>query len=263
MSFESAKKYGAISSLMMIILPVISVVALAGLFISFIAFSISISIIPDFSGLFIGLIAIVIVLVAVGLTTLILFLIAMYRLSNYYNEPSIFINVLYALIIGVIGSIVVSLFSFFFTFQSTQFSPINPQLPLSSFANSIFSSLISTAINLVILIFSAVFYKRAFNKLAEKSGVNDFKTFGTLYLIGAVLTIIFVGALLVWIAWIFAYMGFRRLKPIEAQTAANQPISYATSVTGTPLCLSRYCQYCGSENKKDALYCRSCGKQLA
>jgi uncharacterized membrane protein len=187
----------------------------------------------------------------------------MYRLSKYYNEPSIFINILYALIIGVIGSIVASLYSFFSTFQSTQVSTINPQLPASSFASSIFSALILTAISLVISIFSAVLYMRAFNKLSEKSGVYDFKTVGTLYLIGAVLAIILVGALLIWIAWIFAYMGFRRLKPIEAQTAANQPISYTTSVTGTPLGLSRYCQYCGSENKKDALYCRSCGKQLA
>jgi uncharacterized membrane protein len=62
---------------------------------------------------------------------------------------------------------------------------------------------------------------RAFNKLGEKSEVDNFKTAGLLYLLGGALAIVGIGALLSWIAWIFAFMGFRSLKPKNIQTTAS------------------------------------------
>jgi len=56
------------------------------------------------------------------------------------------------------------------------------------------------AVFLVILIISSFFWKRAFNKLAEKSGNNNFNTAGLLILIGAAVPIVGIGGLIGWIA---------------------------------------------------------------
>jgi uncharacterized membrane protein len=76
---------------------------------------------------------------------------------------------------------------------------------------------------------------RAFNKLAEKSGDDNFKTAGLLYLLGTVLTIVLIGGLLIWIAWIFAAMGFNSLKPKEPPAPTS---AYPTSQTSGTVNLS-------------------------
>ena len=64
---------------------------------------------------------------------------------------------------------------------------------------------------------------RAFNLLGEKSGVHSFNTAGTLYIIGAVLELVGIGAIILWIAWILAASGFNALKPKPVETAPTYP----------------------------------------
>jgi uncharacterized membrane protein len=77
------------------------------------------------------------------------------------------------------------------------------------------------AVAFIFAVVSGIFYMRAFNKLSEKSGVDNFKTAGLLYLIGAATAIIGIGALIQWIAWIFAAMGYSSLKPKEPLTSPS------------------------------------------
>jgi uncharacterized membrane protein len=74
-------------------------------------------------------------------------------------------------------------------------------------------------------IVNAVLYMRAFNKLAEKSGIDNFKTAGLLYSIGVLLTFVLIGWILVWRAWIFAATGFHKLKP---SSVATPTVSFLT-----------------------------------
>ena len=99
---------------------------------------------------------------------------------------------------------------------------------------------------------------RAFNKLGEKSGINNFKTAGLLYLIGMVLSIVGIGVLLLWIAWIFAALGFHSLKPSSTSTFVSSDLQ--TSLTG--IAQKKFCPYCGTENTADSIYCVVCGKKL-
>ena len=99
---------------------------------------------------------------------------------------------------------------------------------------------------------------RAFNTLGEKSGVESFKTAGLLTIIGYVLTIVGVGVILVWIAWIFAVAGFHSLKE------APQP-SYPSNMASVPanaMSQTRYCPYCGAENALTSEFCTQCGRHL-
>jgi uncharacterized membrane protein len=56
-----------------------------------------------------------------------------------------------------------------------------------------------------------------------KSGEKIFETAGLLWLIGAFLTIILVGFILIWIAWILIVVGFFSIKTPAAQPPATLP----------------------------------------
>ncbi|MEM2755195.1 MAG: DUF996 domain-containing protein, partial [Candidatus Methanomethylicia archaeon] len=72
--------------------------------------------------------------------------------------------------------------------------------------------ILSLVILVIFLILQAVFYKKSFTLLAEKSGEKMFNTAGMIMLIGAVLTIIVIGVILLLIAWILAAVAFLSIK---------------------------------------------------
>ena len=189
--------------------------------------------IPSFSISF-GFLTVFILLGIITFIGIILFIIGMRRLSRYYDESGIFKNVLYGFVLNVVGSVTATVIEFAFVLESirsinqTGTTQIAATLgPAVSTAASVSTELIigyyaALAIGLVLGIISAVLYMRAFNKLAEKSGKDNFRTAGLLYLLGTVLTIVLVGGLLIWIAWIFATTGFNSLKPKEASATKPQ-----------------------------------------
>ena len=263
MSLESGKKYGYIASMIHVILPVVAVVLFLFLFI----YQLSSLLTPSVSSslLLTGLsLATSITIAAISLAGFILFMLSMHRLSKYYNEPGIFRNVLYAFALNIIVSIIA--WVIMIVYMSSIISQIS-QGNLSTtaagstnaataFASLIVVFLAFLFIAFVFLVITAVLYWRAFNQLAGKSRIEDFKTAGLLYLIGSILCIIGVGIILVWIAWIYAAKGYKQLSP--------QPYSASTIVsTSTPTVTSKiYCSYCGTENVAEAVFCKNCGKQL-
>jgi hypothetical protein len=87
----------------------------------------------------------------------------------------------------------------------------------------------------------------------EKSEVDNFGTGGLLYLIGMIIPLI------AWIAWIFAAMGFNKLKTIPA---TPQTGSYYTQPSLSSTTQTKRCPNCGTENKVDEILCGNCGKTL-
>ena len=62
-------------------------------------------------------------------------------------------------------------------------------------------------------------FRRAFSLLAQKSGEHSFETAGNLLWWGAILTIVFgIGLILIFIAWIFATIGFFSIKTTTQPT---------------------------------------------
>jgi len=92
----------------------------------------------------------------------------------------------------------------------------------------------------VFFLLAASHLKATFTKLAEKTGEGSFSTAGTLFFVGSILTIVMVGFLLIFIAWIFATIGFFSMKSRQYQpypkngngSTAAQP---ATQPTQTQL----------------------------
>lgn len=207
-----------------------------------------------------GVIGLILVLAGLAIAGFIMFMIAMHRLANYYKEPGIFSSVLYAFIINVIGIILaLGVFAIFILSAISGFTRTTTSTNVMPFViQIILSYLILLGVAVVFSIVSAVLYMRAFNKLAEKSGVDSFKTAGLLYLIGGI-PVIGVGGLISWIAWIFAYLGFRKLQPVSA---AIPTVSYPYQQPTNAMPMKRVCPNCGAINNADTLYCASCGKPL-
>ena len=258
MSLESGRKFGYYSSLINVIMPIVAIVSVIAIIISSIATSatqITNGTIGPATSFLAGLIIFIVAIAAIGIAGFIMFMYAMYSLSNYYKESAIFKNVLYAFIVSLVsaGVIIALEVAVFISAFAGIFSINSPSAITPAFTQIFLTYAVVLVVGLVFGIVNGVLYMRAFNKLKEKSGVDNFGTAGLLILIGVFIPII------AWIGWIFAAMGFNKLKTIPS------PSPYAPYSIQPPLSTTaqtKRCPYCGTENRADALYCSNCGKPL-
>jgi uncharacterized membrane protein len=199
------------------------------------------------------------ILLAIGLTGvtgvigLILLFIGLKGLADNYSEPGIYRNALNGLIFGIVG--VVTAAVVIFGLWSSMFS---------GFMAGNFATLIPVIIGLVVgaiilfvfYLLSALYFRKVFSALAQKTGVQQFETAATLLFYGAILTIVLVGFVLIFVAWIIAAVAFFQIRT-PVQQVAYQPASNP-NVQQT----SRYCPNCGAQADSDGLYCRRCGTRL-
>ena len=191
----------------------------------------------------------------VGIIGLILVFIGMKGLADYYKEPSIYQNALMGLIFGIIAlaaltaGLILAFTIGFFTF-------------------GVGAILTVFAVLVVVFIFyvvAAMYLKRAFSILAQKSGEHSFETAGLLLWIGAILTIVFIGLVLIFVAWIFATIAFFSIKGSSQPTAYAPPPPAATpppTAAPSPTQATRFCPNCGAPVQPNAAFCPNCGKPL-
>ncbi len=166
----------------------------------------------------IGSILLVIPVPFLSIVGIILVLVGMNNLSKAYNDPSIWKNTLYAVIFGIIGIIAagLTLVSLFFggIFATAAFGAG------TGLAGFFAGLIIFLVVAFVFYILEAIYIRRAFDSLANKSGVGLFRTGGLLLLIGAVLTIVLVGLFLIFIAWILMLVAFFQIptNPMSQQS---------------------------------------------
>jgi uncharacterized membrane protein len=266
-SLETGKTLGLISSLIFVIVPAIAI-SLLITFISSIISTIQLDGLngttPQLGGLALfgaGFGISMVILAVVAIIGLILLLIAMNSLANYYKAPGIFKNILYAFIISIVTVLVVVALDFALLVPvarniTTSTTATNPG---SIFGGVFLGFIIVAVVAVVMLIISSVLVMRSFNLLGEKSEVDSFKTAGLLYLIGVLLSIVVIGGIIAWIGFIFAAIGFYRLKPLPPTSV---PITYPPQVPPPTTIETKRCPYCQTENRIDATYCRFCGKPL-
>ena len=140
-------------------------------------------------------------------------------LSDYYKEPGIYQNALY-------GS------NFWNHCVGSNRCRLYIAFTVGLFTFGIGAILTILAVLVVVFVFyviAAMYLKRAFSLLAQKSGEHSFETAGTLLWIGAILTIVFgIGLILIFVAWIFATIAFFSIKGTSQPTAYAPPPPTAT-----------------------------------
>jgi uncharacterized membrane protein len=199
-----------------------------------------------------GIGAILVAIPVVNLVGIILVLIAMKGLAEYYNDNRIFENALYGFIFGIVAIV---------AFIAVLFAGIFTSVFTGALA-ALALFIVAIIVMFVFFLLQAVFYRNSFTILSEKSGEKMFDTAGLLLLIGAILTIILVGAVLQFIAWILAAVGFFSIKTPTTQVSAAPPSSPSAPTVAVTV-ERKYCRYCGTENQSDAVFCAKCGKKIA
>ncbi len=168
-----------------------------------------------------------------SLVGLILVLISLKGLADYYKEARVFNNFLYGVIIGIVGIIVAVVISsvifqsligilfpglslanwMTFTTLTITIPTINQILPL------IYGFVAVLVVLFVFAVITAFLMNTSLKALSMKTDIRLFATAGTLLLIGAILTIILVGIILIWIAMIILAIAFLSIKPLPPPAA--------------------------------------------
>jgi len=197
-----------------------------------------------------GIGAILLAIPFLNLIGIILVLIAMKGMADYYDENDIFKNALYGFIFGIIGVIalvaLILMFAFGIAITSTATSPT--ALPFAGIGLLIITVLILYGFSLI----GAIFYKKSLDTLSEKSGEHIFTTAGLILLIGAAIPVI--GEILKFVAWIMAAVGFFNIKEKTQPTEPKEPV--------LPVKDKKFCTYCGAPLKPESSFCQKCGKKV-
>lgn len=184
----------------------------------------------------------------VGLIGVIMILVALHGLSDYYRERGIFTNALYGVLIVIIGMVVVTVVAFTVVLANVydlisiaypgwipgDWASLQGMTPdPNAFTNFDFSTLIPLLAGLAIaavilyvaIIVATYFIWRSTKQVSAKSTVGLFGTAGLLLFIGAFLTIIVIGVFLMWIAALLLAIAFFQLNPEQPEAVPPPPPS--------------------------------------
>ena len=141
----------------------------------------------------------------------ILILVAVKNVSEAISEPKIFNDMIIAVLLAIIGLVVfgvivaVAILSFI---GLGNVGTVAPGTLPSGLVNGLALLIGGLVVVWVFYLVSAIFLRKSYDRIAMRLNVNMFHTTGLLYLIGAALTIVFVGLLIVLIAEILQIVAF-------------------------------------------------------
>lgn len=189
----------------------------------------------------------------------ILILLATRDISESVQDKTIFDDALLAAITAIIGAVV-----FVFVWLGFLFTP---RPSFGFFVLATFLPFIAALGTFWILtVISAFFLKRSYEKISQRLNVGAFASAGLLYLIGAALTIVIVGFLILLIALIFqvvAYFSIQDRPPVPSwsQSFPQAPTSFPSATAQQPSVEPKFCFKCGTKLPSAAVFCTSCGSK--
>ncbi|MDQ1281288.1 MAG: hypothetical protein QG670_2553 [Thermoproteota archaeon] len=223
----------------------------------------------------------------IAIIGLILMLIGVKGLADYYRKAGIFNNILYGTIAGIagvviaiavaIGVLINSLSSFLHKIfpnwngdwaTLSGMTPTTTNLTFSDIAPFFTAAIAILVILFVFTIIAALLYRRSLSSIKNKSGIGLFGTTGTVFLIGAVLTIILIGYVILWIGFLLLAIAFFQLKlPSVQTTLTTQTITPPAGIPSETEKISaissqiekKYCTNCRAELTAEAIFCPKCG----
>ena len=172
--------------------------------------------------------------VILGLVGFVLLIVAIDGLADHYKDRGIFKNMMYGGIAFIAGAVIaaiimvvaaIGMFTALGIPTTGWFDPSQWQaMDWNDFTNwNAIAPYLGVMIGALVVLFAlsvlaAILIRRSLRTLAQKSGVQTFMTCGTFLLIGAILTIIAVGVVLLWIALLLLAVAFFQLKAEPAQS---------------------------------------------
>jgi uncharacterized membrane protein len=163
----------------------------------------------------------------------ILVLVALKGFADFYKESGIFNNALYGFIVAIVGGVVavvviiyaavgllgalgLSLSSIISTGTVPTITASN--VNFNTIAPFVATVLAGLLILVVFAIITAILVRKSLGQMSTKTGIGLFGTSGLILLIGAVLTIIGIGVIIIWISFLLLAIAFFNIKPQPIQT---------------------------------------------
>jgi uncharacterized membrane protein len=169
-----------------------------------------------------------------GILGVILLLRAMKEFSNYYQDEEIYRNSLTGVkfyIIAIIAAAVAIAALVVGVAFATGFTFTDVFAPTVGFGVGLIAFFVGIVVAFVFYVLASSRLRKVFNTLAEKSGEASFTTAGTLLWWGSIFSIIVVGLIVIFIAWIFAAIGFFTMKSRLLQQYNPQQNGYTPPST--------------------------------
>jgi uncharacterized membrane protein len=168
------------------------------------------------------------VLAIVGVVLLV---IGIKDLAKYYQDENVYQNTLtgvkfYVVAVVAAAAAIVAIMIGIASATDFKFTNFTNFVPTVGFGIGVVALLAGLIVAFVFYVLAASHLKRALDTLAQKSGEASFTTAGTLLWLGAILTIVLVGLVLIFVAWIFATIGFFSMKSRQYQQFSSQQASY-------------------------------------
>lgn len=164
-----------------------------------------------------------------GIIGVILFLKGMRELSNYYQDKGIYQNSLIGVkyyIVAIVAAAVAIASITIGVGSATGFTFAGVFVPTLAFGVGLIAFIVGLVVAFIFYVLAAMHLKKTFSTLAQKSGEGSFNTAGSLLWVGSILTIVGVGLILIFIAWIFATIAFFSMKSQQLQPYNPQQYSY-------------------------------------
>lgn len=203
-----------------------------------------------------GIGSILLMFPVLSIVGIILIFVGVKGLSEYYKDDSIYRNAIMGVVFGIIGLVALAVGVVAIT--------VGGMLSGLAFGAGVFLFRLLLGFLLLFIVFiflvlMTMYFRRAFNSLAQRSGEHLFETAGTWLFYGAILIIVFgIGFIIMFVAWIMATIAFFSIK-----VPTQQPYTYGPTPTAAPPTqATRFCPNCGAPVDQNATFCPHCGKQL-
>ena len=180
--------------------------------------------------LFIGIFPYINYFGIVPLVGVLLVLIALWGFADYYKERKIFTNAIWGIVTAIIGVVIAAVVGIAIVLPNiTSFlqnifpswngswstlsslsgmTPVTSNLNFSDIVPFIVAAIVVIAVLWIFAMISAFFVRRSLVQVSSKTTTGLFSTAGLLLLIGAALTIIVIGVILIWIAALLLAIAF-------------------------------------------------------
>jgi uncharacterized membrane protein len=160
---------------------------------------------------------------------IIFLLIALKGYADTYKESAIFENALYTIVFEIIGAVVFIAILLFVAlgflstlgitnitdFASWQAVDWQQAVNIDNILPFIAQIVIALVVLFAFTIFAALYFRKSMNALSTKTGVHLFHTTGTVFFVGAFLTIILIGFLIIWVSFVLLVISFYESKPVN------------------------------------------------
>jgi len=210
-----------------------------------------------------------------GIIGIILIFSGIKGIAEHYRDGNIYRNAFTGAIFGSMGLVIVAVNEFVsynvtgIYISDLLYRILNPSSGIFDIQNFIYNRPYFLPFLTIVFIFNilmALYFGKAFQDLAKRSGERLFNAAGTMMLIGAILTLaFFIGIIIIGIAFIIVAAAFCLIKEglnMSTNRYTSSSVTQPPSTAAPANMEAKFCPHCGSPVASRTVFCSQCGKQI-